>query len=433
MLPYKVIEIFTSEEARWRGTSINQAILQYVRDLKIAARCQVIRGTDGCYESGEVATQRLEILSYNMPLHITIVAPALECDRLLPKIEEMVTDGIVAVRNMEVVSHKTRKVLMHSHIRVRDVMTPSPEKVLRSTPLDDVVRMLLSSIFTGVPVVDANERPVGIITQGDLVSKAGMPVRLGLLAASNGNNMDTILKSLSVKKAEEIMTSPVIFIEADRPATDAVDMMLRKNVKRLPALDTQGKLVGMLSRLDIFRTIMKEAPDWETFGKQEIHVGNLRFVSDIMRRDVHTVAPDTSVEDVMQMIDDNDIQRIAVVDQNDRFLGLISDSDILAAFSSDYQDGIWNYFASKLSFTERGRKYREFRGHLQNRTAAEVMNTTIVTIRENALIDEAIQVMTERGFKRLPVLDAAGNFKGMISRDSLLRTEFGRKKSENQD
>ena len=172
---------------------------------------------------------------------------------------------------------------------------------------------------------------------------------------------------------------------------------------------------------------MKEAPDWKTFGKQEIHVGNLRFVSDIMRRDVHSVSPDTSVEAVMQMIDANDIQRIAVVDQNGRFLGLISDSDILAAFSSDHQDGIWNYFASKLPFTERGQKHREFANLLQARTAAEVMNTTIVTIREDALIDEAIQVMIERGFKRLPVLNAAGNFKGMISRDSLLRTGFSRK------
>ena len=47
----------------------------------------------------------------------------------------------------------------------------------------------------------------------------------------------------------------------------------------------QGRLVGILSRVDIFHTIMRECPDWQAFQKQNITVGNLRFVSDIMGRD----------------------------------------------------------------------------------------------------------------------------------------------------
>ncbi len=426
MLSYRVIEIFASEEMRWQGAPLHRAVVEYIKGLKIAARCQVFRAAEGCYESGEVATQHLEILSYNMPLYIMIVAPAFECERMLPDIEKMVTGGIVAVRNLDVVSHKTQRVLLHPHIRVQDIMTPSPQKAERSTPLCDVVRLLLSSIFTGIPVVDAHERPVGVITQGDLIYKGGMPVRLGLLAAfSNGDGMDGILASLASKKAEDVMSSPVVSIEADSPATEAVEVMLRKNVKRMPVVDVHGKLVGMLSRLDIFCTIMKESPDWESFGKQDIQVENLHFVSDIMRRDAHTVAPDTPVQDVMQIIDDNDIQRIAVVDPDGRFLGLISDSDILTAFSSGDPEGGWNYFISKLPFTERGRKYREVTQYLQNRTAADVMNTNVVTIREDALMEEAIQLMVKKSLKRLPVIDSAGKFKGMISRDSLLRTGFG--------
>ncbi len=73
MQQYKVIEIFTSEEVRWRGNSLYDAIIQFVHDLKIAARCMVTRGIAGSYESGEMATGRLEVLSYNMPMRITIV------------------------------------------------------------------------------------------------------------------------------------------------------------------------------------------------------------------------------------------------------------------------------------------------------------------------------------------------------------------------
>lgn len=168
---------------------------------------------------------------------------------------------------------------------------------------------------------------------------------------------------------------------------------------------------------------MKECPDWMAFHKQHVLVDGLRFVSDIMRRDTHCVLPDTTIEEVMRVIDCNDIQRVCVVDEKGRFLGLISDHDLLIAFSDRYP-GIWDYFASKLPFTERGRRNRELGEHLRARTAAEIMNTNTVTVREDASISEAIQLMLKGAIKRLPVIDAEGRFKGMINRDSLLREGF---------
>jgi CBS domain-containing protein len=424
MQQYRLIDIFTSEGTRWNGKPIGEALVQTVVSLKIAARCHVMRGVGGCYENGELSTQRLEVLSYNMPLHIEIVVPVTALDVLLPKVEEMVTDGIVALRNLEVISYKTRKVLIHRHIRVRQIMTPSPQKAFLNTPVSQVVEWLLSSIFTGVPVVDTENRPVGIITQSDLIYRAGMPVRLGLLAKSDDVKLKTVLHDLSDKMAKDIMTTPAVSIAEDRMITDAVDLMLQNNIKRLSVVDARGKLVGMASRLDIFRSIMKESPDWNTFGKQDIHVENLHFVSDIMRRDSHTVSPDTSVEDVIQMIGANDIQRIAVVDASGRFLGLIFDSEILAFFSTEDPDGIWDYLSSRMPFTEKGRRYQNLKQMLRARTAADIMNSDVVTVQEDAVIDDAILIMVEKGFKRLPVLDNHLIFKGMISRDSLLRTGF---------
>ncbi|MFZ2042072.1 MAG: DUF190 domain-containing protein, partial [Desulfobacterales bacterium] len=78
MLHYKAIEIFTSEAARCHKKPLVDVVIQYVRELKIAARCIVTRGIAGCYESGEVATTRLEVLSFNQPVRIYIVVPAEE-------------------------------------------------------------------------------------------------------------------------------------------------------------------------------------------------------------------------------------------------------------------------------------------------------------------------------------------------------------------
>lgn len=423
MLQYKIIEVFTSEEVRWKGKSLGDAIVAYIRDLKIAARCMVMRAMDGCYESGEIATGRLEILSYNMPLKIVIVLPASEFERVLPQVEAMVTDGIVAVQNIEVVAHKTRGRLLPRHTRVKDIMTPNPKKVYASTPLHEVVRLLLSSIFTGAPVVDARDRPIGILTQTDLIRRAGLPLRLGLLAECDSTRMSSLLEPLAHKKAQDAMTQPVVCIGEDKEAVEAVRLMMEKQLKRLPVLDADGKLVGMLSRLDLFRAVMKESPDWKSFTEKRVCVDNLRFVSDIMRRDTHTVSPETPVEEVIGIIDSNDIQRVAVVDREGHFLGLISDRNLLAVFSETHE-GIWDYFVSRIPLTEKGRRHRELREILRARTASEVMNSTITTVREETALDEAIRLMAEKGFKRLPVLDSQGKFKGMISRDALLRTGF---------
>ena len=62
--------------------------------------------------------------------------------------------------------------------------------------------------------------------------------------------------------------------------------------------------------------------------------------------------------------------------------------------------------------------------YLRAKTAGEVMSTNIVTVQEDAPIDEAIRLMLERAIKRLPVVDSEGKYKGMVSRDSLLRAGF---------
>ncbi len=423
LLQYKVIEIFTCEEERWQGRAIYSAIVQHVNDLKIAARTIVTRGIEGSYESGEIATGRIEVLSYNMPVRITIILPATEFDHVLSKVEEMVADGIVAVQNIDVISHKARGLLMPRHTKVREIMTPAPKKVGTTTPLDEVARLLLSSAFTGLPVVDEENRPVGVIAQGDLIYKAGMPMRLGLLAESGREKVGAALEALAPKQASEVMTKPAVTIGQDNMVTEAVELMLRKQVKRLPVVDAAGKLVGILSRADVFQTVIRECPDWAAFQQQKILVEGLHFVSEIMRRDVHTVFPDTPVEEVIRVIACNDIQRVCVVDREGYFLGLISDRDLLIAFS-DRHPGIWDYFAGKIPFSEQGQRNRELREYLRARTAADVMNTNIVTVSEDAPIEEAIRLMLEGAIKRLPVLDAEGKFKGMISRDSLLRAGF---------
>jgi CBS domain-containing protein len=308
---------------------------------------------------------------------------------------------------------------------VRDVMTPAPQSVTAGTPLSDAARLLLSSVFTGLPVVDEKNRPVGVITQGDLIKKGGLPLRLGLLAESDHDRLESVLNRLASRKAADVMTTPAVVVAAGQPLTKGVEVMLTKGVKRLPVVDKTGSLTGMLSRLDVFRTVMREAPDWNAFKAQQIEVEHLRRVGDILRRDVHTVLAQTPLNEVIRLIDDNDIQRVVVIDDEGMLLGLISDRDLLRYFKPE-QESIWHILAKvKPSFEKEACRMGDLQQCLSETDAGAAMTTELVTAREEMLIEEAIALMTDRGLKRLPVVDSDGRFKGMISRDSLLRTGFG--------
>lgn len=422
-LKYSVVEIYTSEDARINNLPLSDAVIKLMREKKIAGRCMIFKGTGACYENGDIATRNILTLSYNMPVKIDIVLPTAEVDHILPLLTEMVEEGIVSVREMDVRCYKTRNRFIPIHIKVRDVMTRSPEKASLSSRLDEVAGCLLSAIFTGIPVVDEKNRPVGIITQGDLIYRAGMPVRIGLLDASDTNSKDNILAALSQKCAKEVMTQPVVMVHEDDSVTSAVQLMLEKKVKRLPVVDTSGELTGMLSRLDVFQIVARKAVDWDRIKQQRITVDNLFYVKDVMRRDTRTVLPEASVEEVIRIIDTDDIQRIAVVDQNGCFKGMISDRDLLTAFS-EHASGIRHYLSKRIPFSEKGQGHQQLQNTLRRKTARDVMEKNLITVLEDTSLDDAVGIMIEKGFKRLPVLDENQVFKGMISRDSLLRTGF---------
>jgi CBS domain-containing protein len=422
-LDYRVIEIFTSEDAKYKGHGLSAAIVRRVHDLRIAARCVVFRGIEGCYENGEMATQGIEVLSFNMPLKIEVVLPASELDRVLPVVEEMVEDGIVLVKAAETRVHNLKARLLPENLRVSDIMTGRPKAVKPQTPVSDIIRLLLDSPFNSVPVVDEQDHPVGIVTQGDLIKRAGMPIRLGLLKDLTQDNLDETLDALSEKSAKEIMTAPAITTYQDADVQQTIKQMLAKELKRMPVVDSQKKLIGMLSRFDVFKTVTRETPEWRVIKDQGIDVCNIRYVGEILRRDARAVKADTPLEEVMKIIDENDIQRVMVVDDAGKLMGMIFDRDLLQLFAG-HRVGIWDRITSKLTFTAMGQRHKAVVEAAKKQTAEEIMRKDLITLHEDTTLDEAIRLMTYHQIKLIPVLAKDGKFIGVVTRNMLLSLPF---------
>ena len=251
-----------------------------------------------------------------------------------------------------------------------------------------------------------------------------MPLRLGLLARFESPRVESFLGGLSGKAASDVMTCPAVSVREDQTVSEVVDLMLAKGLKRLPVVREDRTLLGMVCRSDIFKIAGDVGPVYAALEERRVDVQNIRFVRDIMQRDTLTVGPRAPLKEVVQAIDASVVQRVPVVDGAGRFLGLIFDLDVLGTFS-DHVPGVWDFLVGRLSFTEMGRKHRAFTDRLQAKVAEDVMQCDIVVVQEDTPIGEAIWLMSERRLKRLPVVDDTGIFKGMVSRDAVLRAGVG--------
>jgi CBS domain-containing protein len=143
-------------------------------------------------------------------------------------------------------------------VTARDIMS---EKVVSVTPgdtLEDVVKVMSAAGVSGVPVVEADGRVLGVISEKDIIrrmlgGKSGsiMTLMAGCLRA--GGCMCMRVRDL---KADAIMTSPAVTVRVDATLAEMADILSGRKVNRLPVTDNEGRLLGILARNDIVNAMM---------------------------------------------------------------------------------------------------------------------------------------------------------------------------------
>lgn len=142
--------------------------------------------------------------------------------------------------------------LLHS-VRAGDIMTGDMVSVALSTPLHDVAEKMAAAGISGVPVLDAECRPAGIISERDFLRHLGAdrPSFMSIVAAClRGHGC----AALAVRKAtaQDIMNSPVISVRESSTLAEAAALLTQRNINRLPVMDDRGdKLLGILTRSDL--------------------------------------------------------------------------------------------------------------------------------------------------------------------------------------
>jgi len=144
--------------------------------------------------------------------------------------------------------------------RVRDIMTAPALSVTEHMSYKQVARLLSEHRLSALPVLSRSGRVIGVVSEADLLHKqerhhsarpGGMTWRLHRKAAAKAE----------ARNAGQLMTSPAVTIHPDAPVGSAARLLNSHHLRRLPVVDPDGQLLGVVSRRDLLSVFLR--PDEE--------------------------------------------------------------------------------------------------------------------------------------------------------------------------
>ncbi len=126
------------------------------------------------------------------------------------------------------------------------------------------------------------------------------------------------------------MVSSPITIGPDRSVSEAVDLMSENHLHRLPVVDGQGKLVGLVTESVVTSNTPNNATSLSVFEVN--YLLNKLTIADIMIKEVITIGKEALLEEAATLLRKHDIGCLPVVDEDDKLIGIITHNDIFTAF-----------------------------------------------------------------------------------------------------
>jgi CBS domain-containing protein len=416
----KQLTIFFGETDQYRHQALYMAIIEMLR-REGCSGATATRGVAGFGASSLIHTSAILRLSMDLPIVITVIDRPQRIERIIVRLREMAPSALIVVQDVEVVQSGAPFREGLPDVKVAEVMRREVVTVRPDSPLTQVVELLLSRNFTAVPVVDGDGKLVGIISDSDLLTRGGMKVAINLKRAADADYVRDLHESTEHpdRKISEVMTSEVVTTTPDMALGRAARLMAAKRLKRLPVVDADGKLVGILGRLDILNTIAAvHLPEWHPEARSVVGQAT---VGDVMTREVPTAPESATVEEIFALLVASAHKRVVVVDEQRRVVGIIADSDLISRVSRESWPGIMEILVSKVPIQSVSAAARQHLQRLRARSARELMTRDVITVRDKMPVASALALSAEKHVKRLPVVDAEGELVGIVGRAELMR------------
>ena len=413
------VRLYLSEGDRAGHRPAHLAVMELLRE-EGAAGAVCFRGLEGFGAGRDLHVAHLVDVDARLPLVIEWIDVPDRVERILPAVRALVRGALVTVDDTEIVLQPTAPVLpVPPALAVADAMTRAVEAVEADTPVAEVVRRMARTGRRALLVLEGRT-PVGIVTQGDLVSRAGVALRVDLLGTLGEPERAALLTSLEALRhtAADVMTRGPVTVRETVSLPDAAGLMARRRLKRLPVVDAEGRLAGVLSRVDVLRAAAGHAGVAAADAEPAAGLSTAAPLSAVMRRDVPVVAPEAHFSEVYQAVTATRLNRALVVDAERRVLGMVSDAELLERLAPPLRGGLLQALARHLPFARAERQSAERRAGA--RTAAELM-TPVPQARTDRALRDALGLVLPGAHKQLAVVDAEGRLAGVLDRADILR------------
>jgi len=144
-------------------------------------------------------------------------------------------------------------------LTAEDIMSKTVITVEKDTSISELSELFIEYNINGLPVVNDEEKVIGIVTQGDLIEQnknLHIPTVITLFDAvlflESEKKFETDVKKLTGNKVEDIYSADAITVSVDTEINEIATIMAEKDVHTLPVMNGE-KLVGVIGKLDLIR------------------------------------------------------------------------------------------------------------------------------------------------------------------------------------
>jgi CBS domain-containing membrane protein len=164
-----------------------------------------------------------------------------------------ISPGDLKALCLSIIEHAQQRIAQS--MPVGEIMTSRVVSIGRDVDLHEVARLLSENNISGLPVIDAQSRVIGVITEKDVLAMTGI---------NRGHTLKELIKHLlgeplprrhEGRKAEDYMTTPAITVQPETDIREAAAIMNEKGIKRLIVVNRNDELVGIVTRADIVRVV----------------------------------------------------------------------------------------------------------------------------------------------------------------------------------
>jgi CBS-domain-containing membrane protein len=148
-------------------------------------------------------------------------------------------------------------------LTVKDIMSTNIVSVKPDTEITEATRLLIKNKFNGLPVVDHNDKVVGIICQSDLIAQQkSLPIPTlfsfldGFIPLTSTKKLESEIQKIAAITVADAMTLRPVTVKPNTRIETVAALMVDNNFHTLPVLDDDGKLVGIVGKEDILKTLV---------------------------------------------------------------------------------------------------------------------------------------------------------------------------------